>query len=481
MLRHGPLVQHFLWRWLSGMRSLSTVLIIFSLAASSPALPASKDDSAADWLPFIPKAVKDWRDELADKGLALFSSYVGDTIRNASGGIKRGTIYEGRFDLTIEADLDKLAGWSNTKIHADVFQSHGKGLTKNYVGNIAPISEIEALPTTRLYELWIEHSLLGDSVSIKVGQQAADVEFFDSETDDLFINNTFGWPAIMASNLPAGGPSPPLAALGVRVKAKLSEHFTAFAAIFDGDAAGPGPLDQDPQSRNRYGLNFRAKDPPWTIGQIKYDYDLEIGNHTLPGNITPGGWFHAGQFDDQRFTAEGLSRADPTGSGVPRKLRRNTGMFAVVEQTLYRPNSVKDKGVSNSVPGITAFARVAFSPSDRNVIDFYADSGFGVVGLVPNRPNDRIGAAIAYMHISPVAQQLDRDGQLYTGIASPVRSAETLVEIIYEAHLKPGWLLAPYFQYVIRPSGGVPSPTDPSGLSRIGNAAVFGLTTTLKY
>ena len=96
-----------------------------------------------------------------------------------------------------------------------MFQSHGKGLTKNYVGNIAPISEIEALPTTRLYELWIEHSLLGDSVSIKVGQQAADVEFFDSETDDLFINNTFGWPAIMASNLPAGGSSPPLAALGV--------------------------------------------------------------------------------------------------------------------------------------------------------------------------------------------------------------------------------------------------------------------------
>ena len=62
-----------------------------------------------------------------------------------------------------------------------------------------------------------------------------------------------------------------------------------------------------------------------------------------------------------------------------------------------------------------------------------------------------------------------------------MRSNETLIELIYEAHIKPGWLLAPYFQYVFRPSGGIPNPNDPSGLSRIGDAAVFGLTTTLKY
>jgi porin len=55
------------------------------------------------------------------------------------------------------------------------------------------------------------------------------------------------------------------------------------------------------------------------------------------------------------------------------------------------------------------------------------------------------------------------------------------VEFIYEAHLKPGWLLQPFFQYVFRPSGGVSNPTDPTGISRIGDAAIFGLTTTLKY
>jgi hypothetical protein len=44
-----------------------------------------------------------------------------------------------------------------------------------------------------------------------------------------------------------------------------------------------------------------------------------------------------------------------------------------------------------------------------------------------------------------------------------------------------GWLLQPFFQYVFRPSGGVPNPNDPTGLARIKDAAIFGLTTTLKY
>jgi porin len=100
---------------------------------------------------------------------------------------------------------------------------------------------------------------------------------------------------------------------------------------------------------------------------------------------------------------------------------------------------------------------------------------------VPGRSLDRIGMGMAYMRISNADQNLDRDTQFFTGLPSPVRSSEKVLELIYEAHIKPGWLLAPYFQYVFRPSGGIPNPNDPSGLSRIGDAAVFGLTTTVKY
>ncbi len=463
---------------MSSLRRLVVVTAhLASAVATTGAHAGAKDESAAEWL--APKWFNEWHDGLAGKGLSFGATYIADNIGNVSGGTGRGAIHLGRFDFSVDADLEKLFGWTGGRFVANAFEIYGRGLTRNYVHNLATISEIEALPEARLYTAYFEQSFYNNALNIRVGQQAADVEFFDSETDDLFINGTFGWPAIKATNLPAGGPAPPIAVPGIRVKAAMSDKITAFAAVFNGNAARPG--DGDPQLRDNHGLAFRVNDAPWIIGQLRWDYDIEIGGRALAGNFTPGAWQHFGQFDDQRFTAQGLSIADPNGTGIAAKLRGNFGVFAVAEQTLYRPSSVTEKGVSASLPGVTAFGRIAYSPPDRNLIDLYLDGGIGFVGFVPGRPLDRFGMAVAYMRISNADRSLDRDTQFFSGLPSPVRSNETLLELIYEAHMKPGWLLAPYFQYVFRPSGGIPNPTDPGGLSRIGDAAVFGLTSTLRY
>jgi len=464
---------------MSSLRSLVVVAAVYlaSAMASTGALAGAKDESAAEWL--APKWLNEWHDGLANKGLNLGATYIGDSIGNVSGGVARGAIHLGRFDFSVDADLEKLFGWTGGRFYANTYGIYGRGLTRNYIHNLATISEIEALPDARLYNAYFEQSFFNNALNIRAGQQAADVEFFDSETDDLFINGTVGWPAIKATNLPAGGPAPPIAVPGIRVKAALSDKITAFGAVFNGNAAAPG--DGDPQTRDNHGLAFRVNDPPWIIGQVRFDYDIDIGGRPLAGNFTPGAWRHYGQFDDQRFTAQGLSIADPAGTGVPAKLRGNFGIFAVVEQVLYRPPSVTENSTSASLPGVTAFGRIAYSPPDRNLIDLYLDGGIGFVGFTPGRPHDRFGMAMAYMRISNTARNLDIDTQLFSGVTSPVRSNETLIELIYEAHIKPGWLLAPYFQYVFRPSGGIPNPNDPSGLSRIGDAAVFGFTTTLRY
>jgi porin len=447
------------------------------MAGSTGAVAGAKDESAAEWL--APKWFNEWHDGLANKGLNFGATYIADNIANVSGGVKRGAIHFGRLDLSVDADLDKLVGWTGGRFYANAFVIYGQGLSRNYVQNLATISEIEALPDQRLYNAYFEQSFFNDRLNIRAGQQAADVEFFDSQTDDLFINGTFGWPAIKASNLPAGGPAPPIAVPGIRIKAALTDKITAYGAVFNGDPSGPG--DQDPQLRDHHGLAFRVNDPPWVIGQVRFNYDIDIGGRPLAGNFTPGAWKHYGSFDSQRFTAEGLSIADPGGSGVPARLRGNYGIFAVIEQVLYRPPEVKDNTTSASIPGVTAFGRIAYSPPDRNLIDLYVDGGIGFVGFTPGRPLDRFGVAMAYMRISNTARNLDIDTQASTGIQSPVRSNETLIEMIYEAHIKPGWLIAPYFQYVFRPSGGIPNPNDPTGVSRIGDAAVFGVTTTIRY
>lgn len=446
-------------------------------AASSSASAGAKDESAAPWL--FPKWFNEWHDGLAGKGLNFGATYIADNIANASGGVKRGAIHFGRLDLSVDADLDRLVGWTGGRFYANAFVIYGQGLSRNYVQNLATISEIEALPDQRLYNAYFEQSFFNDRLNIRAGQQAADVEFFDSQTDDLFINGTFGWPAIKASNLPAGGPAPPIAVPGIRIKAALTDRITAFGAVFNGDPSGPG--DQDPQLRDHHGLAFRVNDPPWLIGQVRFNYDIDFGGRPLAGNFTPGAWKHYGSFDSQRFTAQGQSIADPDGSDIPARLKGNYGIFAVIEQVLYRPPGVKENSTSASLPGVTAFGRIAYSPPDRNLIDLYLDGGIGFVGFTPGRPLDRFGVAMAYMRISNTARNLDVDTNVYTGVQGPVRSNETLIEMIYEAHVKPGWLIAPYFQYVFRPSGGIPNPNDPTGISRIGDAAVFGVTSTIRY
>jgi porin len=424
-----------------------------------------------------PAAAEDWRDHglksindrLADWGVALSMTYIGEALGNASGGLRRGTIYDGRLDLGIDVDLEKSIGWNGATFHANIYQIHGDGLSRDYVGNLMLVSGIEALPATRLYEFWIEQSLFGGKLLVKVGQQPSDIEFIDSKYDDIFVNSALGWPGITGVILPAGGPSPPLAVPGVRFKAQLAERITAYLAVFDGSAAAPGPVD--PQISNPNGLAFRVNDPPWVIGQVKFGFDLAPG---LPGSVTGGGWYHFGNFDDQRFTPQGTSQADPLGSGDAASRRGNQGVFAVVEQKLMNSALGPDKGIG-------VFSRVSVSPSDRNLVSFYLDGGVQFTGFSEARPNDKIGVALTYARISDGARQYDRDVQLFTGIATPIRDYEAVLEVTYGAELQPGIVVQPVFQYVAHPGGGVVDPNDATQLKRIKDAAVFGVRTTVSF
>jgi len=155
------------------------------------------------------------------RGAKLTLTYVGESLANTTGGLRRGAVYEGRLNAAIDLDFEKLRDLKGLSFHANVFQIHGRGLSRNYVGNLIVVSSIEALGTTRLYEAWLEQKLANDKWSIRAGQLAADTEFITSRYTDVFINSTYGWPTITGVNLPSGGPSPPLAAVGARLKADV--------------------------------------------------------------------------------------------------------------------------------------------------------------------------------------------------------------------------------------------------------------------
>jgi len=44
-------------------------------------------------------------------GIKFAATYIGEHLGNVSGGLKQGAIYEGRLNLAVDVDLQKLAGW----------------------------------------------------------------------------------------------------------------------------------------------------------------------------------------------------------------------------------------------------------------------------------------------------------------------------------------------------------------------------------
>ena len=453
----------------------AVALVTLALTASAFAKDDEDEDKPADpdtaESTLSEKTLKLLPQPFEKVGVKFAVTYVGETLANLTGGIRQGAIYEGRFNFAVDVDFEKLTQQRGLSFHANVFQIHGQGLSRDYVGNLLIVSGIEAQSTTRLYEAWFEQKFAGDRVSVRAGQLAADAEFINSSYAGIFINATFGWPAITALDLPSGGPAPPLAAPGVRLRVKLSDQLTFLAAIFNGDPAGPG--SDDPQSRNRYGLNFRVTDPPFGISELQLSYGGGKGSAVLPGSVKLGAWGHAGAFADQRLSSNGLSLADPAASASAAQHRGDFGVYGVFEQSLYQFGSKeRDIGV---------FARVSASPSDRNLVDLYADGGLTFNGPFDARPDDKFGLSAAVARISPVARALDQDYALFTGIPRAIRDYEAVFAATYWANIRDGWVIHPSVQYVRHPGGGALNAALPNGGTPLQDAVVLVLRSIVKF
>ena len=281
-----------------------------------------------------------------------------------------------------------------------------------------------------------------------------------------------GWPGLPTLNLPEGGPAYPLATPAVRLKLEPTPDLTILAAVFNGEPAGPGA--GDPQQRDRYGLNFRVTDPPLAIAEAQLRYNQDAGGAGLPGTVKLGAFAHFGRFADQRRGTDGLPLAAPGSNGAPIIHSPDLGFYGIVDQLIYRPSG------SETEKGIGVFARAIGSPGAQNTVDLYGDAGFNIIGFVPGRPADILGAAVTYANIAPAARAFDRDVNAASGLQAPVRDFEAVIELTYLAQVLPGLTLQPDVQYIIHPGGHVANPLG-DGLRPIRNALVIGVTTQLRF
>lgn len=426
----------------------ANVLVLFACGANADdAITGIPDPSIATNLPTDLADPGGIRKNLATRGITIGANYIGEVFSDVSGGLNRGNHYDGRLELHVDADLKTMVGWSGLTFHANGYQIHGSSISADSVGSLMPVSFVEADPSTRLFELYLEQSLLDGAVTVRAGQIAADSEFMITDGAAAFINGTWGWPSMTATDIPQGGPAYPLATPGVRVSISPNEDYGMMVGVFSGEVANNCAPDEDPQRCNPYGLDFPFGDGVFAM--VEGFRQFQVAG--LPGRVKLGGWYHSGEF-------ENLSNPAVVESG-------DHGFYAVWDQTVAK--------LDNAGRNVAVFARIAGAPDDRNEVGFYAEGGMTVTGPLACRPHDLLGIGFAYTGISNGAQQADVNAGLPV-----IRNYESLLEVSYTANIVPGLSIQPDLQYFWNPGGGV---ADSSGTEPVENAFVAGFRSTVNY
>jgi porin len=446
---------------MKGLLATALLILTSSVNVSAQQAPGAAGNAALD-----PKSLwerdqltGDWgglRTNLASKGLTFAFQEQSELWDNFAGGFRRGGTYDGLSTASVDLDLERLLGWPNAKVFASAFEIHGRGPSTSLVGNLQLISNIEATPDIKLYDLWLEQELFNHALSIRIGQEGSNDEMMLTKYGAVFLNSSFGFPGLLAADLPSGGPNYPMAAPFVRVRYG-SGALSVTGAVYTADPAPPG--SGDPQTRDAGGIAFRLDDHALSFAELAYS--ARPGGR--PGTYKLGMWYSSAPL---------LSGSDlPTpNTPVPADHSGGFAFYGIVDQTIW----TQGKGADD---GIGVFLQIMGTPDEFSFSNLFVEGGLNWKAPFSDRADDVLGLGIAYLGINPFFQRF-ADETLFTHFAPSVKNNETVVEATYLCKVAPWWTLQPDLQVVVNPSAGLPSA--PNGRPLM-NAVVAGLRTTIKF
>jgi porin len=372
--------------------------------------------------------------------MRLDALYTGEMWRNARGGRRVGWKYLGDLDLAAELDAERAWGVEGATLFANALFIHGGSLSDRLIGDAQTASNIEAARQVRLYELWIEKRFgNAGNHSVRLGLYDLNSEFDASDVSSLFVNSSHGvGPQLAQTGL--NGPSIfPVTSLGMRLRLDISPAWVAQMAVLDGV---PG----DPDRPTSNAIRVSSDDGLLIVAEAS-------GLGDRGRKLSVGAWTYTARFDE-------IAVAD-SEAAVSRR-RGSRGLYVLLEGQLYPEGSSPEQGLS-------AFLRVGTANGRFNRFDEYIGGGFVYTGLLPQRPDDQFGIALA-----SVAN--GREYRLANESAGVVMDErEDALELSYRFPLN-GWLtLQGVLLHVVNPD------TDPALADATAVALRFELTTGFKH
>jgi porin len=359
-----------------------------------------------------------------EPGLSLAAVYTGESWHALSGGLARGSAYVDNLDLQLKLDGSGhgLPGYS---AYLYVLYNNGAEFAAPYTGNLQGTSNIEAVPSTRLYEAWVEVPVFGAG-SLRGGLYNLNSEFDVNDVGALFLGPSHGIGTEFA-HTGLGGPSIfPVTSLALRYKHELA-GWRVQGAVLDGV---PGDVNDPRRTYVRIGGGDGAL------------YVAEVGRALGPVQAALGAWRYTTVMPD-------LLDVDANGDAIQRN--GSSGAYVMASGALW-----SDEGSGRD---LAAFVR--YGQADEHVYQTGSYLGFGLASTGPfaSRPKDRLGIAVA------MAMNGNRFRTAAAAAGTPVDNAETGIELSYRMILGEHLLVQPDLHYIINPG------TDPT----LANAWAFGL------
>jgi porin len=366
----------------------------------------------------------------------IAAAYTGELWRNTQGGIRAGSSYLDNLDVQIELDGERAWGIPGLTFFGNVLYNNGGTVSEDLVGDAQAVSNIEALKHWRMYELWTDWRLgARRATSLRVGLYDLNSEFDTSEVAALFTESAHGIGTALGQTGHNGPSIFPVTSLAARLRWQATSTFFAQLVALD---AVPG--DPDHPSRNTIRLDS-DEGTLWVaeVGQQASDQRVR--------KIAVGAWAYSAAFND-------LVQLD--AQDVPVRRHDNTGAYVLSELRLW------DGGLDDEVR-VDSYARAGWANGGINRFDKSFALGIVATGLLPTRPADRLGLALAIARNGGHY----RRAQELEGMATD--ASESAIELTYRAEMGEWLAVQPSLHYVINPD------TNPSRKDALAFALRFEL------
>jgi porin len=389
--------------------------------------------------PLEPWLLGNWgglRTRLFEKGIDFQIVYASEVAYNAAGGAKSLVDYADQVAVGSTLDLERLIGLPGTILQVTFTERAGRNLVDDaQLNTLQLVQEVYGRgQTTRLTQLWLEHTLLNGLVSLKWGRVAMGGDFAVFPCD--FQNLTFcgSNPGNLVGSYIYNWP---ISQWGGRARVTLEGFGYVQAGVYD---------------QNDQYLGYTDKLlPVWYPGSTGVLVPAEIawlptfGGGSLPGSYKIGGWYSSSKANDAALDVNGNLAAV---TGLPSLQHRGLyGGFFTFQQQVMRNASEDPNG------GLRVFLNGVVADSATSVTDYQIAAGFTYTGPFSWRPHDVIGFAAGATHVnSRVTDAQNLQNAIGLGPVA-VKNSEYVLELYYTIAPLPGLLIRPNLQYINTPGG----------------------------